>query len=55
MDLDLLFGIPLPAWIVTADLKLHRLVQATSSQDKAAVMTSEELLKRLRSEQQVST
>lgn len=52
LDLDLLFGIPLPAWVVTADLRLHRLVQATTSRDRAAVMTSEELLERLGSEQQ---
>jgi hypothetical protein len=52
LDLDLLFGIPLPAWVVTADMRLHGLVQATSSPDKAAVMTSEELLNRLRSEQE---
>jgi hypothetical protein len=51
LDLDLLFGIPLPAWVVTADLRLHRLVQATSSRDKVAVMTSAELLDRLRGEQ----
>ena len=48
LDLDLLFGIPLPAWVVTADLRLHRLVRSTKSSDAAAVMTSEELVTRLR-------
>lgn len=50
LDLDLLFGIPLPAWVVTADLRLHRLVQSTASRDKASVMTPEELLNRLRND-----
>lgn len=50
VDLDLLFGIPLPAWVVTADSRLHRLVHATDSKDKASVMTTEELLARLKDE-----
>lgn len=50
LDLDLLFGIPLPAWICTSDERLHRLVHSTESADRSAVMTAEELLKRLEAE-----
>lgn len=54
LDLDLLFGIPLPAWVVTSDLRLHRLVRATTSRDKSAVMTPDELLSRLRGPESAS-
>lgn len=47
LDLDLLFGIPLPAWVCTADMRLHRLVHSTASADRASVMTGPELLARL--------
>lgn len=50
LDLDLLFGIPLPAWVCTSDERLHRLVHLTESADRHAVMTAEELLDRLRAE-----
>lgn len=50
LDLDLLFGIPLPAWICTSDERLHRLVRSTESADRSAVMIAEELLERLRTE-----
>jgi hypothetical protein len=48
LDLDLFYGIPLPAWICTSDLRLHRLVQSTDSPDETKVMTPAELLKRLK-------
>src|SRR5690606_23581552 len=44
LDLDLLFGVPLPAWICTSDMRLHRLVRSTESPDKDNVMTPAELL-----------
>lgn len=47
LDLDLMFGIPLPGWVCTADRRLHRVVQATASTDRSAVMTPTELLDRL--------
>lgn len=47
LDLDLLFGIPLPAWVCTADARLHRLVQSTTCADRSAVMDVRELLERL--------
>jgi hypothetical protein len=50
LDLDLLFGIPLPAWVGTADERLHRLVRSTTSADRSAVMTVAELLERLAAE-----
>ncbi len=50
LDLDLLFGIPLPAWICTVDMRLHRLVRSTTAADRDAVMTVEEILGRLAAE-----
>lgn len=50
LDLDLLFGVPLPAWICTSDERLHRLVRSTESADRFAVMTARELLEQLRTE-----
>jgi hypothetical protein len=47
MDLDLLFGIPLPGWVCTADGRLHRLVRSTGSRDRDKVMLQEELLELL--------
>ncbi len=50
LDLDLLFAIPLPAWICTADEKLLRFVRSTKSSDRFSVMTPAELLDRLNKE-----
>lgn len=50
LDLDLLFGIPLPGWVCTSDLRFHRLVRSTDSKDKDKVMTPAELLARLGAE-----
>jgi hypothetical protein len=50
LDIDLLFALPLPAWVVTADMGFHGLVRSTTSSDKSAVMTPRELLDRLASE-----
>jgi hypothetical protein len=50
LDLDLLFGIPLPAWVCTADARLHRLVRSTPCADRNAVMTVAELLETLAAE-----
>lgn len=50
LDLDLLFGLPLPAWVCTQDLRLQRLVRGTGSPDAQDVMTPEELLLRLEGE-----
>jgi hypothetical protein len=47
LDLDLLFGIPLPGWVCTADGRLHRLVRSTKSRDREKVMLPQELLTRL--------
>lgn len=49
-DLDLLFGIPLPAWVCTSDDRLIRLVRSTTSPDRFKVMTPEELIERLQNE-----
>lgn len=54
LDLDLLFAIPLPAWVCTTDGPLYHLVQATQSADKSAVMTLDELIERLKAETQDS-
>lgn len=51
LDLDLLYGIPLPAWVCTSDLRLHRLVRLTGSNDQNRVMTPAELIARLAAEQ----
>ncbi|MDY0061008.1 MAG: hypothetical protein RBU45_14450 [Myxococcota bacterium] len=50
LDLDLLFGIPLPAWICTSDERLHRMVRSTAAADRTAVMTVQELLDKLEDE-----
>lgn len=47
LDLDLLFGIPLPGWVCTVDLRLKRLVEATASVDADKVMTPDEVVARL--------
>lgn len=47
LDLGLLFGIPLPGWVCTADDRLYRLVRSTESNDCDKVMTAQELLERL--------
>lgn len=47
LDLDLLFGLPLPAWVCTQDHRLHRLVRSTPSSDALNVMTPEELIQRI--------
>jgi len=44
MDLALLFGIPLPGWVCTADCRLHRLVRSTESRDRDKVLLPQELL-----------
>lgn len=50
LDLDLLFGIPLPGWVCTADDRLCRLVRSTDSHDHDKVMTPQGLLERLKAQ-----
>ncbi|MBU51857.1 MAG: hypothetical protein CL920_24470 [Deltaproteobacteria bacterium] len=52
IDLDLLFGIPLPAWVCTSDGRLVKLARSTDSVDADKVMSANELLERLESEQE---
>lgn len=48
LDIDLLYGIPLPAWICTSDTKLLTLVESTGSADANKVMSPNVLFDRLR-------
>jgi hypothetical protein len=48
LDLDLLYGLPLPAWVCTSDTRLLHLARSTGSADASNVMSPRELLDRLR-------
>lgn len=50
LDLDMLFALPVPGWVCTADRRLHRLVRSTTCSARVDVMTAAELLERLRNE-----
>jgi len=50
LDLDLLFGLALPAWVCTQDERLIRLARETGSADAKQVMSPAELLERLASD-----
>jgi hypothetical protein len=47
LDLDLLFAIPIPAWICTSDSTLYNLVQQTTSADRNSVFMPDGLIERL--------